>query len=117
MHRRIDTPIGSLLCAVDGQSEIAAAPAGSRAFAVFRPESIRPQLVSADGFAENKAEGRVTAVTFAGATTVAEIALTGNPGPVPARLRLASRVGGAAVTPGEVLSLAWPVDECRLVLA
>jgi hypothetical protein len=73
--------------------------------------------VSADSFAENKAEGRVTAVTFAGATTVAEIALAGNPDPVPARLRLASRVGGTAVMPGETLSLAWPVDECRLVLA
>jgi len=116
-RRRIETPVGSLLCAVDGQPEIAAAPAGSRAFAVFRPESIRPRLVSADGFAENKAEGRVTAVTFAGATTVAEIALEGASGSVPARLRLASRVGGAAVTPGEKLSLAWPVDECRLVLA
>ena len=48
-------------------------------------------------------------------TTVAEIALEGAAASVPARLRLASRVGGAAVTPGEKLSLAWPVDECRLV--
>ena len=36
-HRRIEErPIGSLLCAADGQPDIAAAPAGSRAFAVFQ---------------------------------------------------------------------------------
>src|SRR5262249_30473995 len=116
-RRRIETAIGTLLCAVDGQPEIAVAPAGARAFAVFRPEALRPRLVAAEASAHNSAEGRITSITFAGATTVAEIALDGSAGPVPARLRLASRVGGAAIAPGEQLAVAWPVEESRLVLA
>jgi spermidine/putrescine transport system ATP-binding protein len=121
-RRRIETPVGTLICAVDGQPEIAEAAKGSRAFAVFRPESVRPQeirprLVAPGDPVDNLAQGRVTTITFAGATTVAEIGLEGSDGPVPARLRLPSRVGGAAVAPGERLALAWPIEECRLVLA
>jgi spermidine/putrescine transport system ATP-binding protein len=116
-RRRIETAIGTLLCAVDGQPEIAAAPDGSRAFAVFRPEALRPRLLAAEALAHNSAAGRITSVIFAGATTVAEIALQGRDGPVPARLRLASRVGGAVIAPGEELAVAWPAEESRLVLA
>jgi len=113
--RRIETSIGILLCAVDGQPEIATAPVGGRAFAVFRPESMHPPMPGATG--ENAAAGKVVAVSFAGAATLAEIALEGSSGPVAARIRMASRVGGAAFAPGERVRLAWPVQECRLVLA
>ncbi len=116
-RRRIETPIGPLLCAVDGQPELAAAPAGARAFAVFRPESIRPQPAGPGGFAENAAEGRVGAIHFAGATTLAEIELDGREAPVTLRVRTPSRAGGAAFAPGERVALAWPAEECRLVLA
>src|SRR3546814_6705883 len=38
--RRIETPAGPLVCAIDGQPDLAAAENGRRAFAVFRPESV-----------------------------------------------------------------------------
>jgi spermidine/putrescine transport system ATP-binding protein len=122
-RRLIETSIGMLACAVDGQPEIAAAPPGRRAFAVFRPESIRLRADEAGGPAgelgtDNLAAGDVTKVTFAGAATMAEIALQADGGSVlPVRLRLASRVAGAGLSPGERIRLSWPVDECRLVLA
>jgi ABC-type Fe3+/spermidine/putrescine transport system ATPase subunit len=120
-RRFIETPIGRLCCAVDGQPEIAAAPSGQRAFAVFRPESIRLHAAEAERPDDNGATGRVAAVNFAGAATMAEIALEAGAGPAPAavpvRLRLASRVAGAEFSPGERIRLAWPVAESRLVLA
>ena len=112
-ERRIATPIGEILCATDGQPDIAAAPQGTRAFAVFRPESI-DLAVSA---AENKARGRVGAISFGGATTVALLDLDGKDGPVTARIKLPSRVGAPALAPGEPLEIAWPAAACRLVLA
>src|SRR3546814_19671325 len=39
-RRRIETPAGPLVCAIDGQPDLAAAENGRRAFAVFRPESV-----------------------------------------------------------------------------
>jgi hypothetical protein len=81
---------------------------------VFRPESIR---LGPAGSCDNAAEGRIASVSFGGATTVAEIELDGAAGPVAARIRMPSRVGGAAFAPGERVALAWPPDESRLVLA
>jgi spermidine/putrescine transport system ATP-binding protein len=112
-RRRITTPIGEILCAVDDQPAIAAAPAGARAFAVFRPESA--SLAAATG--ENRARGRVAAVSFGGATTVALLDLEGKGGPVAARLKLPSRVGGPALAAGEAVEIGWPAAACRLVLA
>jgi len=111
-RRRIATPIGEILCAVDGQPAIAAAPAGTRAFAVFRPESASLAVAG-----ENRARGQVAAVNFAGATTVALIDLAGKDGPVAARLKLPSRVGGPALAAGEPIEIGWPAAACRLVLA
>jgi spermidine/putrescine transport system ATP-binding protein len=112
-QRRIATPIGAILCATDGQPEIAAAPDGARAFAVFRPESIG----LGESAGENRAGGQVAAVSFGGATTVALLDLDGKDGPVAARVKLASRVGGPALAPGERVEIAWPAAACRLVLA
>jgi spermidine/putrescine transport system ATP-binding protein len=115
-YRRIDTPIGSILCAVDGQADVAAAPDGARAFAVFRPESVRPAGAEG-GPDENCATGTIADVSFGGATTLALVNLAGSQGDVPARLKLASRVDGVALSPGQPIRLSWPAAECRLVLA
>jgi spermidine/putrescine transport system ATP-binding protein len=116
-QRRIDTPLGPLQCAVDGQADVAGAPAGARAFAVFRPESVVPAAVGSGGAEENRASGTVADVSFAGATTVAVIDLEGKAGPVAARLKIPSRVDGIALAPGDRLTISWPALECRLVLA
>jgi len=113
-RRRIETPIGVLVCAVDGQPEVAAAEAGRRAFAAFRPETIR---FGGAGAAENACAGTVTAVSFAGATTVTEATLSGPGGRTEVRVKTASRVDGAAVAPGDRVDLSWSAEECRLILA
>ena len=113
-RRWIETPIGPLLCAVDGQPDLAAAVAGRRAFAVFRPESIAIARAPA---AENAAIGTVAAVSFGGATTVTEIRLDGGDGALGVRVKTASRVEGAALAPGERVWLTWSAADCRLVLA
>jgi spermidine/putrescine transport system ATP-binding protein len=116
-QRRIETPLGSILCAVDGQAEVADAPAGARAFAVFRPESVMPAPSARGPTGENRATGSVADVSFAGATTVAVVNLEGNAGPLSARVKIASRVDGVAIAPGDRLTIAWSALECRLVLA
>ncbi len=116
-QRRIDTPLGALLCAVDGQADVADAAVGARAFAVFRPESVIPSPVAGGAAGENRATGTVGDVSFAGATTVAVVNLEGKAGPIAARIKIASRVEGIAIAPGDRLTIAWPAVECRLVLA
>ena len=120
--RRIDTALGPIRCAIDGQHDVADAPNGVRAFAVFRPESVTPANCGADGGIggqgeRNSAAGVIADVSFAGATTVALVNLESSNGPVPARIKLASRVDGVALSPGGRVTIAWPAAECRLVLA
>jgi spermidine/putrescine transport system ATP-binding protein len=113
-HRRIETPAGVLVCAVDGQSDLADAAPGRQAFAVFRPESVTVGEPS-DG-ADNACRGIVSAVNFAGATTMAEIHLVDSPAPVTIRAKMASRIEGAMLAPGQTVSIAWSAAACRLVL-
>lgn len=113
-RRRIDTPIGSLLCAVDGQPELAGAPNGSRAFAVFRPETV---ILGRDGGADNVCAGQVTAIDFGGAMTLTEVALPTANGNIGVRVKMASRVDGAEVTSGDRVVVSWGAEECRLILA
>ena len=114
-YRQIATAVGDLLCAVDGQPQIAAAPPGQRAFAVFRPEA-----VALDGGGEersNRVAGRVAAVSFGGAATVAAIDLPANGAAQQVRVKMPSRVGGARIEAGDDVTLNWSADACRLVLA
>jgi spermidine/putrescine transport system ATP-binding protein len=115
-RRWIETPIGLILCNIDGQPEIAAAPVGRSAFAVFRPESIQPRLTNSATLDENRARGRIARSSFGGPSTIAEVELDGRVGTVAARISMPSRVGGALFAPGERVELSWPVEECRLVL-
>ena len=112
--RRIETPIGTLVCAIDGQPDVASAENGRRAFAVIRPESVAFNRANA---AENTATGIIAAVSFGGATTVTEVRIDGADHALGMRVMTPSRVEGAALAPGERVSLAWSAAECRLVLA
>nr|WP_298687773.1 ABC transporter ATP-binding protein [uncultured Dongia sp.] len=111
--RWIETPLGRLACAIDGQAGVAAASLGARAFAAFRPESL--SLTPTGHASENATRGCITALSFAGAHTLANVAVDAAE-PLSLRLRLPSRVEGVAVTPGMIVDLYWRAVECRLVL-
>ncbi|MBI2254645.1 MAG: ABC transporter ATP-binding protein [Proteobacteria bacterium] len=112
-RRRIETPLGALVCAIDGQPHLAAAPEGAAAYAVFRPEAL--SLASTGSSEENRAHGLVTGLHFAGAHTLTSIRAGGHE-PVNLRLRLPSKVEGVALRAGEAADLYWRPSECRLVL-
>ena len=111
-YRRIETALGPLLCSIDGQPDVKSASVGQRAFAVFRPEAV--SLDVANGGTGNRLTGTVAAVSFGGASTVATIDL---PGTQQVRIKMQSRVGGAAIETGDPVTLNWSADACRLVLA
>lgn len=113
-RRRIETAIGPLVCAVDGQPDVAGAPAGRAAFAVFRPETV---VLGRGGEAENACTGEVMAVGFGGATTLTEVSLSTANGPIGVRIKTTSRVDGARVGSGDRVVLNWSAADCRLVLA
>jgi len=111
--RIVETPIGPLACMADGTGGGAA---GSRAFAVIRPEAIR---VDAGGWSQGTMDqvvsGQVTNVGFGGSTTVAVVEAVGQSGAVPLRVKLPSRVEGLPIKPGDRVRLGWRAGDCRLV--
>jgi spermidine/putrescine transport system ATP-binding protein len=114
-HRRIETALGPLLCAIEGQPDVADAPAGRRAFAVFRPEAIA--LQAARGGDANRMPGTVAAVSFGGASTVAAVDVPSDGGAHQVRIKMPSQVDGARIGVGDRIILNWSADACRLVLA
>ena len=114
-YRRIDTALGALVCAVEGQPDVAGAPAGARAFAVFRPEAIALQA-SRDSDA-NRVPGTVATVSFGGASTVATIDVPSDGGVHQLRVKMPSQVDGARIGAGDRITMNWSADSCRLVLA
>jgi spermidine/putrescine transport system ATP-binding protein len=113
-RRVVETPIGPLPCiadAVDGA-------AGSRAFAVIRPEAIRVDVGSgwAQGTMDQVVSGQVTHVGFGGSTTVAVVEAVGQGGAVPLRVKLPSRAEGLPIRPGDRVRLGWRAGDCRLVV-
>ena len=113
-RRPINTPIGRLMCAVDGQPDAAASEVGRKAFAVFRPEIIG---IGTSNDAENHCAGEVAAISFSGATTVVEIAVDAGAEKIMLSVKLPSRVDGIAIQRGDRVTLNWSAKECRLVLA
>jgi spermidine/putrescine transport system ATP-binding protein len=112
-RRWIETPLGRLLCAIDGQPELTSAPNGARALAVFRPEALA--LNAAGPGYDNSAHGIVSSLNFAGAHTLANFRVGGTE-PMSLRLRLPSKVEGVALSVGETANLHWRAADCRLVL-
>ncbi len=112
-RRWIETSLGRLLCAVDGQPEMVSAPNGVRALAVFRPEALALNAAGSDY--DNSAHGIVSSLNFAGAHTLANFRVGGTE-PVSLRLRLPSKVEGVPLSVGETANLHWRAADCRLVL-
>ncbi|MCX5572004.1 ABC transporter ATP-binding protein [Kaistia nematophila] len=111
--RAIDTAIGRLVCAVDGQPQIAALPAGSPALAVFRPEAVGIGNGAGDG---NRIAARIAQVAFGGASTMVNAAAIDQPQQV-LKARLQSRPDGTALSQGETVAFTVPTSACRLVPA
>jgi spermidine/putrescine transport system ATP-binding protein len=117
-QRVVDTPIGPLPCMADG---VAAGAAGSRAFAVIRPEAIRIDVGSgwtqgtSQGTVDQIVSGQVASVGFGGSTTVAVVEAVGQGGAIPLRVKLPSQVEGLPIQPGDRVRLGWRTGDCRLV--
>jgi spermidine/putrescine transport system ATP-binding protein len=113
-HRVVETPLGALPCMVDGTT---ASAAGSRAFAVIRPEAIRVDIGGGwpQGTMDQVVSGQVTSVGFGGSTTIAVVEAVGQSGAVPLRVKLPSRIEGLPIRPGDRVRLGWRVGDCRLV--
>ena len=111
--RTIETSLGPILCSVDGQPGLAAAPAGIKAFAVCRPESMQ---LGESSIGENRFAATIGQVAFAGASTMATATAARDPTLV-LRARLPSRPDGSGLDPGHAVTLVARASACRLVLA
>jgi spermidine/putrescine transport system ATP-binding protein len=118
-RRIVETAIGALPCAVEGNPFLLAVPSGSRAFAVVRPEAIRVDAGGGwpSGKVDNIVAGQVTSVNFGGSATVAVIEAVGPAGAVPLRVKVPSRAEGLPIAPGDRVRLGWQAGDCRLVTA
>jgi len=110
--RAIDTGIGRFFCDISGQDRLKSVPEGTKAFAAFRPESLRQSSGGAPG---NTVSGVVKDVSFAGSTTVANIAPDGAEG-AQLRLRRPSSIEGSDLSQGAQVSLSFAPRETHLVL-
>jgi spermidine/putrescine transport system ATP-binding protein len=91
---------------------MAAAPVGAKALAACRPEAIG---IGPDAPGENRVEAHIAQIAFAGASTM--VAATPDMDPtLSLRARQPSRPDGAALSPGDAVTLAFPASACRLVL-
>ena len=111
--RAIDTAAGRVICAVDGQPDMAAAPEGSPAFAVCRPEAV---TIGDDAAGENRFPVSIGQVAFAGASTMATATALDDRG-LSLKARMPSRPGGASLRPGDTVTFVVPASTCRLVPA
>ncbi len=109
--RAIETALGRLVCSTGGDPALKAAPKGTRAFAVFRPEAL--ELNGPD--AGNRVSGRLSEIAFHGASTIAHV--TAETGETRLRLRLPSRADGIVLSEGERLTLGFSPSQAHLVLA
>jgi spermidine/putrescine transport system ATP-binding protein len=116
-RRRIRTALGDLLCAVDRQPEVAAAPAGTRAKLAIRPEAIRLDAADAGLAAwDNRLQVRIGEVNFTGPTSQIEVRPLARP-ELALTVKLASQAAGVSAEPDSAAVIAWNAGDCRLVLA
>ncbi len=115
--RRIRTALGDLLCAVDRQPDVTAAPAGTGAKLAIRPETIRLDAADA-GLAtwDNRVRVRIGEVSFTGPTSQIEVRPLAAP-EFALSVKLASQAAGIQAAPGSAAVIAWNAGDCRLVLA
>jgi spermidine/putrescine transport system ATP-binding protein len=108
--RAIETPLGRLVCSIEGQPELQAAPDGTPAYAAFRPEALHAAKPDDCG---NRFSGTIAELAFAGSSTVAHITA----GNECLRLRLPSRAQGSPLRQGETMELSFAPRESHLVLS
>lgn len=112
MTRAVETSLGTILCSVEGQPDIASAPIGRKALAVCRPETVAIGDVPA---AENRIPVTIAQMAFGGASTV--VTATADLDPTQSlRARLPSRPEGTSLSQGDRTTLSFNARETRLVL-
>ncbi|MQT14153.1 ABC transporter ATP-binding protein [Segnochrobactrum spirostomi] len=116
-RRAIETSLGTIVCSIEGQPELAAAPAGARAFAACRPEAMEVGPINdRDPARENAIAATIDQVAFGGASTMAFATAAGDRA-ISLRARLQSRPEGTPLAAGDAVTLSFRADDCRLVPA
>jgi spermidine/putrescine transport system ATP-binding protein len=120
-RRRIATEVGDLLCAVERQPEVTAAPAGARAKLAVRPEALRfdadagrdagEELATCD----NRLQVRVSEINFTGPTSQIVVRPLARP-ELALTVKLPSQAAGIRVGPGSEAVIGWNAGDGRLVL-
>lgn len=115
--RSISTALGQFVCPVEGQQHLLDAADGSSGFIAFRPEAVFVAGSEPKSEIDNRFNGTITQVSFAGSSTVANINAGTSDKPLSLRLRLPSRAAGVALDIGASNQFTFASNDAQLVLA
>ena len=115
--RSISTALGQFICHVEGQQHLLDAADGSSGFIAFRPEAVFVAGSEPKSDVDNRFNGTITQVSFAGSSTVANINAGTSDKPLSLRLRLPSRAAGVALDIGASNQFTFASNDAQLVLA
>lgn len=115
--RSINTALGQFVCPVEGQQHLLDAADGSSGFIAFRPEAVFVAGSEPKSEVDNRFNGTITQVSFAGSSTVANINAGTSDKPLSLRLRLPSRAAGVALDIGASNQFTFASNDAQLVLA
>ncbi len=113
-RRRARAGFGDLACAVDGQTSIAAAPAGKKVKLVVRPEAIRLAAVGALTECDHRLAARVEEIGFVGPTYQIRVRPVADPSTT-LLVKLPSQAAGPPAAVGEEVEIGWRLGDCRAV--
>lgn len=115
--RSISTALGQFVCPVEGQQHLLDAADGSSGFIAFRPEAVFVAGSEPKSEIDNRFNGTITQVSFAGSSTVANINAGTSDKTLSLRLRLPSRAAGVALDIGASSQFTFASNDAQLVLA
>lgn len=115
--RAINSSWGAVSCTTLGQSEINTASNDSPAYAVIRPEAIQIYQASEEiNKHENNLSAKVREIHFSGVNTTITVQKIDGDTADSIRIKLPSRPDGVAHRVGDLVSIGWRTNDCRLVL-
>lgn len=115
--RSISTALGQFTCPVEGQQHLLDAADGSSGFIAFRPEAVHLASSDTTNETDNRFNGTITHLAFAGSSTVANIQAGSGDKALSLRLRLPSRAAGVALNAGGESQFTFARLDAQLVLA
>jgi spermidine/putrescine transport system ATP-binding protein len=113
-YRRARTRFGDLVCAVDGQPSIAAAPAGQKVKLAVRPEAIRLAAAGALAACDHRIAVRIEEIGFVGPTYQIRVRPVAEPSTT-LLVKLPSQAAGPPAAVGEEVEIGWQQGDCRAV--